>query len=66
MFPTVMSLIKMNHTNYTLGNNLLDTLKTKNSSFVYLKIKGEPAVGLLQDSLYYSKLTFLKLKVYTI
>ena len=56
LFPTVMSLIKMNYTNYTLGTNLLDTLSTnKASSFVYLKINGEPAVGLLQDSLYYSK-----------
>ena len=62
MFPTVMSLLKMNHTNYTLGNNLLDTLKTKNSSFVYLKIKGEPAVGLLQDSLYYSQTNLSKTK----
>ena len=62
LFPTVMSLLKMNHTNYTLGNNLLDTLKTKNSSFVYLKIKGEPAVGLLQDSLYYSQTNLTKIK----
>ena len=46
----------MNHTNYTLGRNLLDTNnQTKTSSFVYLKINGEPAVGILQDSLYYSK-----------
>jgi phosphoglycerol transferase MdoB-like AlkP superfamily enzyme len=56
MFPTVMSLIKLNHTNYTLGNNLLDTIsKKKTSSFVYLKINGEPAVGLVQDSLYFSR-----------
>ncbi|WP_298777549.1 LTA synthase family protein [uncultured Polaribacter sp.] len=56
LFPTVMSLLKINHTNYTLGSNLLDTISNKKtSSFVYLKINGEPAVGLLQDSLYYSK-----------
>ncbi|MEE9407820.1 MAG: sulfatase-like hydrolase/transferase [Polaribacter sp.] len=55
LFPTVINLAKINHTNYTLGNNLLDSTNTKNASFVYLKINGEPAVGLLQDSLYYSK-----------
>lgn len=56
MFPTVMSLLKMNYTNYTLGRDLLDSLNYKNpSSFVYLKMKGEPTVGILQDSLYYSK-----------
>ena len=63
MFPTVMSLIKMNYTNYTLGSNLLDTLHTREpSSFVYLQVKGEPAVGLLQDSLYYSKTNITKTK----
>ena len=63
MFPTVMSLIKMDHTNYTLGSNLLDTLNTrKASSFVYLKMNGEPTVGLLQDSLYYSKTNITKTK----
>lgn len=63
LFPTVMSLIKMNHTNYTLGRNLLDTNnQTKTSSFVYLKINGEPAVGILQDSLYYSKTNVSKTK----
>lgn len=55
LFPTVISLAKINHNNYTLGNNLLDTAYTKTASFVYLSIKGEPAVGLLKDSLYYSK-----------
>jgi phosphoglycerol transferase MdoB-like AlkP superfamily enzyme len=60
MFPTVISLLKMNHTNYTLGNNLLDAKKT--SSFVYLQINGEPAVGLLQDSMYYSRTNVTKTK----
>ncbi len=55
IFPTVMSFAKINHTNYTLGSNLLDSTNTKNASFVYLKIKGEPAVGLIQDSMYYYK-----------
>ena len=63
LFPTVMSLIKMNHTNYTLGSNLLDTLNTKQtSSFVYLNMKGEPTVGLVQDSLYYSRTNVTKTK----
>jgi phosphoglycerol transferase MdoB-like AlkP superfamily enzyme len=63
LFPTVMSLLKMNHTNYTLGTNLLDTInQKKTSSFVYLKINGEPAVGILQDSLYYSKTNVSKTK----
>jgi phosphoglycerol transferase MdoB-like AlkP superfamily enzyme len=55
LFPTVASLAKVNHTNYTLGNNLLDSIPKKTASFVYLKINGEPAIGLVQDSLYYSK-----------
>ena len=55
LFPTVASLAKVNYTNYTLGNNLLDSIPKKTASFVYLKINGEPAIGLIQDSLYYSK-----------
>ncbi|WP_243456811.1 LTA synthase family protein [Polaribacter batillariae] len=60
LFPTVASLAKINYTNYTLGNNLLDSTQTKTTSFVYLRINGEPAVGLLQDSLYYSKTNVTK------
>ena len=55
LFPTVASLAKINHTNYTLGSNLLDSISNQSSSFVYLKINGEPAIGLIKDSLYYSK-----------
>ena len=55
LFPTVINLAKINHTNYTLGNNLLDANYADATSFVYLGIKGEPAVGLLKDSLYYYK-----------
>jgi phosphoglycerol transferase MdoB-like AlkP superfamily enzyme len=63
LFPTVMSLIKINHTNYTLGRNVLDTVSYDNpSSFVYLKMKGEPTVGILQDSLYYYKTNISKTK----
>lgn len=60
LFPTAASLAKINHTNYTLGVNLLDSSSTQSSSFVYLKINGEPAVGLIQDSLYFSKTTISK------
>ena len=55
LFPTIMGLAKINHTNYTLGNNLLDTNYTNTNSFLYLGIRGEPAVGILKDSLYYYK-----------
>ncbi|QTE23673.1 LTA synthase family protein [Polaribacter cellanae] len=60
LFPTVASLAKINYTNYTLGNDLLDSTQTNTTSFVYLGINGEPAVGILQDSLYYSKTNVTK------
>ena len=60
LFPTLASLAKVNHTNYTLGNNLLDSIPKNTSSFVYLKINGEPAVGIIQDGLYYSKTNISK------
>ncbi|MGJ8761784.1 MAG: LTA synthase family protein [Polaribacter sp.] len=60
LFPTVANLAKINHTNYTLGSNLLDSIPKNNASFVYLKINGEPAVGIIQDSLYYSKTSISK------
>ena len=61
VFPTVASLAKLNHTNYTLGDNLLDSVvRNRNVSFVYLLLKGEPAVGLIKDSLYYSKTNITK------
>ena len=60
VFPTIASLANLDHTNYTLGNNLLDSIPKKPVSFVYLKINGEPAIGLIQDSLYYSKSTVSK------
>lgn len=56
LFPTVMGLMKINHTNYTLGRDLLnDSEATKSSSFVYLRMNGEPTIGILKDSLYFSK-----------
>lgn len=61
LFPTVMNLMKINHTNYTLGRNLLEeNISEKSSSFVYLKVNGEPAVGIIQDSLYYTKTLITK------
>ena len=55
LFPTLIHLAKIDHTNYTLGNNLLSNAYTEATSFVYLGINGEPAVGLIKDSLYYAK-----------
>ena len=63
LFPTVMSLMNINHTNYTLGRNLLDPFAAKDSfSFVYLRMNGEPAIGILKDSLYFSKTLVTKTK----
>jgi phosphoglycerol transferase MdoB-like AlkP superfamily enzyme len=55
LFPTAASVAKIDYTNYTLGSNALDTLHTDSFGFVHLKIKGEPAVGLIQNGFYYSK-----------
>lgn len=61
IFPTLASIARVNHTNYTLGDNLMDSISSnKNISFVYLKINGEPSVGLLKDSLYYSRTNVTK------
>jgi phosphoglycerol transferase MdoB-like AlkP superfamily enzyme len=63
LFPTVMSLMNINHTNYTLGRNLLDPIAAKDSfSFVYLRMNGEPTIGILKDSLYFSKTLVTKTK----
>lgn len=58
--PTTMSLANLNYINYTLGKNALDTLKTDTFSFIYRNIKGEPASGIIKDSLYYYKTVFNK------
>lgn len=60
LFPTLINLAKISHTNYTLGSNLLDSTKTNTTSFVYLMSKGEPTIGLVQDSLYFSKTNVTK------
>ena len=54
LFPTATHLAKQNHTNYTLGMNLLDSLSTS-SAFLYTKLKGENAIGVLQNNFYYLK-----------
>lgn len=53
MFPTTMALAKINYTNYTLGVNVLDTIPRTNFSFIYRYVNGEPASGVVQDSLFY-------------
>ena len=58
--PTTMSLAKIDYTNYTLGINALDTTRTKHFSFIYRNINGEPASGVIQDSLYYYQTVFNK------
>jgi phosphoglycerol transferase MdoB-like AlkP superfamily enzyme len=53
--PTAASLANINYTNYTLGSNILDSTNTKNDfAFLYQKINGEPAIGLLQNDFYYT------------
>ncbi|KAF9657712.1 sulfatase-like hydrolase/transferase [Tenacibaculum sp. ZH5_bin.1] len=58
--PTVMSLAKINHINYTLGINALDSTRTNHFSFIYRDIDGEPASGVIQDSLYFYQTVFNK------
>lgn len=53
--PTAASLANIQYTNYTLGSNALDKNTKTNFAFLYQKIKGEPAVTVLKDSLQYSK-----------
>ena len=54
LFPTATCLARQSHTNYTLGVNLLGD-KVANSAFLYTKLQGEYAVGLLKDQYYYLK-----------
>ncbi|WP_299157255.1 LTA synthase family protein [uncultured Tenacibaculum sp.] len=55
ILPTAASLANIEYTNYTLGSNALDKNSNANFAFLYQKIKGEPAITLLKDSLQYSK-----------
>ncbi|MBL4568935.1 MAG: sulfatase-like hydrolase/transferase, partial [Flavobacteriaceae bacterium] len=54
VLPTAASLANINYTNYTLGSNALDTSNQNSFSFLYQKIDGEPAMGLLQNNFYYT------------
>ena len=52
--PTAASLANINYTNYTLGSNALDSIEGTDFAFLYQKINGEPALGLLQNDFYYT------------
>ncbi len=57
LVPTAASLAKISYTNYTLGSNALDTVTGSDFAFLYKKINGEPALGLLQNDFYYTLTT---------
>ncbi|MGB1170283.1 MAG: LTA synthase family protein [Flavobacteriaceae bacterium] len=58
LFPTLATIAKSDYTNYTLGSNALDTLKTDSFGFLYLKINGEPGIGLIQNDFYFTKTNY--------
>jgi len=60
LFPTVTSLAKVDYTNYTLGRDLLDSTYVNTAAFVYLKSKGENAVGIIKNDFYYEKTNISK------
>ena len=57
LVPTAASLANINYTNYTLGSNALDSITGSDFAFLYKKINGEPAIGLLKDDYYYTLTT---------
>jgi len=57
LVPTAASLANINYTNYTLGSNALDTIHGSDFAFLYKKINGEPALGVLQNDFYYTLTT---------
>jgi phosphoglycerol transferase MdoB-like AlkP superfamily enzyme len=57
LVPTAASLAKIEYTNYTLGSNALDSVTGSDFAFLYKKINGEPALGLLQNDYYYTLTT---------
>ncbi len=57
LMPTAASLANIDYTNYTLGSNALDSISENNFAFLYKKINGEPALGLLQNNYYYTRTT---------
>ena len=58
LFPTLATVARLDYTNYTLGSNALDTLNKDSFGFIHLKIKGEPAIGLIQNGFYYAKANY--------
>ena len=58
LFPTLATIAKTDYTNFTLGSNALDTLKTDSFGFLYLKINGEPGLGLIQNDFYFTKTNY--------
>ena len=58
LFPTLATIAKSDYTNFTLGSNALDTLKTDSFGFLYLKINGEPGLGLIQNDFYFTKTNY--------
>ncbi|GGG99663.1 sulfatase [Polaribacter pacificus] len=57
LMPTAASLANINYTNYTLGNDALNTDADKSFAFLYKTINGEPAVAVLKDDFYYTYAT---------
>ena len=49
--PTAASLANINYTNYTLGSNALDSVQSTDFAFIYKMINGEPAIGLLKETI---------------
>ena len=57
LMPTAASLANIEYTNYTLGSNALDSITGNDFAFLYKKINGEPALGVLQNNYYYTRTT---------
>jgi len=56
LFPTIAGFAKINHTNYTLGTNLLDSTACKEPvAFLYKSIIGEPVIELLRGDFVFSR-----------
>ncbi len=56
IFPTLANLLKINHTNYTLGRNILDSLNYKKQfSLLSTTMNGEPTIGIIKNNLYFYK-----------
>ncbi len=53
LMPTAAKLANIDYTNYTLGKDAFEN-KEDNFAFLFKKINGEPAVGLLQNNFYYT------------